>query len=118
MWDGRLEPRFLPRCLREPRPNCCDVQEAQILKQNTPAKAQGLNDKVIEKIIRRSWKVVGQKCGNVSRIIDDLRNDGGDAGRDRRDQHELDKKKGKIKVLRNDLTFTTRRCAYKDRQFP
>ena len=39
MWDGRLEPRFLPGSLREPRPDNRDVQDAQVLEQNTPAEA-------------------------------------------------------------------------------
>jgi len=39
MWDGRLKPRFLPRSLREPRPDYGDVQDAQVLEQNAPAEA-------------------------------------------------------------------------------
>ena len=39
MWDGRLEPRFLTRSLCEPRPDRGNVQEAQVLEQNAPAKA-------------------------------------------------------------------------------
>lgn len=59
MWDSRLEPGFLPRRLREPRPNSSDVQDTQVLKQNTPAESQSLDDKVIEKIVGRFRKVGG-----------------------------------------------------------
>ena len=116
MWDGRLEPRFLPGSLCEPWPDCRDVQDAQILEQNASAEAQGLNDKVIEKVVCRSRKVVGQDRGNVTGSINDLGNDIGDAGRDCRDQHKLDEEKGEVEVLRDNLAFTTRRCAHEDRQ--
>lgn len=85
MRDGCLEPRFLPGSLRKPRPDYRDVQDAQVLEQNAPAEAQGLDDKVIEKVICRSRKVGGQNCGNITGIINDLGNDVRDAGRDCRD---------------------------------
>ena len=39
MWDGHLEPRFLTRGLCEPWPDRGNVQDAQVLEQNAPAKA-------------------------------------------------------------------------------
>ena len=82
MRNGCLEPRFLPGSLRKPWPDYRDVQDTQVLEQNAAAEAQGLNDKVIEKIVCRFRKVVGQNCGNITGVIDDLGNDGRNAGRD------------------------------------
>ena len=68
-------------------------------------------------MIGRLGKVGGQKIRYAHRILDDLRNNNDDAGSDSREQHELDKEKGEIEVLRNDLTLTAGRCAHKDCQF-
>lgn len=112
MWDGRLKPGFLSRSLRKPGPYCCDVQDAQVLKQDAPAEPQGLNDEVIEKVVGRFREVGGQNGGDVTRIVDDLRNDIDDAGRNGREHYELDEEEGEIKVLRYNLTFTPSRCAH------
>ena len=82
MRDRGLKPRLFPRSLGEPRPDGGNVQDAQVLEQNAPAEPQGLNNKVIEKVIGRFRKVGGQKSGNITGIVDDLRNDVDDAGRD------------------------------------
>ena len=118
MGDRGLKPRLFPRSLGEPRPDCRNVQDAQVLEQNAPTEAQGLNNKVIEKVIGRFRKVGGQKSGNVTGIVDDLRNDIDDAGRDCREQYKLDEEKGEIEGLCDDLTLTTRRRAHEDCQFP
>ena len=80
MWDGRLKPRFFPRSLREPRPDCCDVQDAQVLEQDTPAEAQGLKNEVVEKVVGRLGKIGGQDTGNVNGIMNELGNGSDEAG--------------------------------------
>ena len=85
MWNRGLQPRFFSGCLSEPGPYCRYVQNAQILEKNASTKAQGLNDKVIEKVVGRSWEVGGQYGRNVNRIFDNLRYDSNEAGRKSRE---------------------------------
>ena len=47
----------------------------------------------------------------MTRIVNDLGNDGRDPGGDCRQQHELDEEESEIKVLSDNLTLTTRRRA-------
>lgn len=114
MRDGRLKPRFLSGSLCEPRPNNGDIQDAQVLEQNASTKAQGLNDKVIEKIIGRLGKVISQNCRDVAGSLEDRRDNSSEAGRDCRDQHKLNEEEGEIESLCDDLTLTSRGCAHED----
>lgn len=58
MWNGSLEPRFFPGSLREPRPNCCDVKDAQVLKEDTSAEAEALDDEIIEEMVCRPGEII------------------------------------------------------------
>ena len=87
------------------------------MKQNAPAKSQGLNDKVIDEVIGRFRKIGGQNIRYAHRILGNQGNNSDGARCDSREQHELDKKEDEIKILCDDLTFTTRRCPHKDSQF-
>lgn len=52
MRDRCLKPGFFSRGLREPWPNCCDVEQAKVLAQNAAAEAKSLDDEIVEEIVR------------------------------------------------------------------
>ncbi len=52
MRDGGLEPCLLSWCLRKPRPDKRDVKDTQVLEQDTATETQGLDDQVVEEVVR------------------------------------------------------------------
>lgn len=107
MGNGRLKPGFFSRSLGEPGPDHGDVKQTQVLKQNASAKAQSLDDEVVEEIIRSFRKVRGEGAGNRGGVVDDGTNGGNQPGGNRSDQDQLDEQEGEVKGLRVHLAFTS-----------
>lgn len=96
MRNRSLKPRFLPRSLREPGPNERYEKQPQVLKEETSAKAQGLDDEIIEKVVGGLRKLVRQGRHDRGGVVDNLRNGGDEARGDGGYQNQLNEEKREV----------------------
>ena len=116
MWNSGLQPRLFSGCLREPRPNCGNVQETKVLEEDAPTEAKTLNNEVVKKVVGRCRNIGGQDGRNINRVIDNLRYNPDNAGRNRRENNKFDEEESEIEVLGDDFPLTARRGTNKHRQ--